>query len=187
MCKSCKMDPSEVAVMRARQGAVEVSDFDDEVRPRHPKRRAKKHPRSVTRAPCPVAEDGKHVYIWVGYESVWSDTDKIFYEHFGYHQREIKTCCGCLQTIGYGRDSERYLKIKERKWRKETGGEFAVKRGAPVSRWGRRGGFYSFQWERHDEDYMAKVEAAEEKRRAEAAKYHSYWEYVKARRASLGL
>lgn len=191
MCKACKMDPSTEAIFRKRQGAVEVEDFDDEVRYRKPNRKTKSsRPRSATRAPCPVSEDGKHVWVWVGYDSPYSDSDKIFYEHFGFYRREIKTCCGCMVTSGFGRDSERYMKIKERKWRKVTGGgEYAVKRGAPVSRWGRRwgGSFYSFSWESYDEDYMEKVRAYEVKRQEERAKYATYLDYLAARRKALGL
>jgi hypothetical protein len=184
------MDSRDVKIREARMGAVDVSDFDDEVKYRHPKRRSgkKPYPRSATRQPCPASEDGKHVYVWVGYESLYSDTDKIFYKHFGFYRREIKTCCGCLITSGSGRESERYMKIKERRWRKLTGGEFNVKRGAPVQRWNRWcGGFYGFQWESYDEEYMEKVRAYEEERKRERDKYNSWLDYMAARRKALGL
>jgi hypothetical protein len=192
MCKACKMDPQDVQRLYARQGAVGVEDFDDEVRYRHPKRRSgkKPYPRSATRQPCPVAEDGKHVYVWADHTPDYSyyDNDKVFLKHFGYAKREIKTCCGCMVTSGSSRLSERYMKIKERKWRKLTGGEFSVKRGEPVQRWGRwAGGFYGFTWESYDEAYMEKVREEEAKRKAERAKYNSYMEYLTARRKALGL
>lgn len=178
MCKSCKMDPSEVKRFRERQGAVEVSDFDDEPRPRHPKRRSKKpRARSATRNPCPYTDDGKHVYVWAGYESPWGyGGEKIFYEHFGFYRKEIKTCCGCMVTNGHYRYTERYMEIKERKWRKLTGGEFAVKRGEPVgrdSRWRYRG-FWSFAWEDYDEEYLAKKNAAQRR----------YWDSLKSHTSS---
>lgn len=177
MCKSCKMDPSEVKRLRERQGAVEVSDFDDEPRPRHPKRRAKKgRPRSATRNPCPETEDGKHVYVWAGYLVPWGGEDKVFYEHFGFYRREIKTCCGCMATTGYHRFTERYMKIKERKWRQLTGGEFAVKRGEPLgrnNRWRYRG-FWSFAWEDDDVEYVAKKNAARER----------YWAWLRNQHTS---
>jgi hypothetical protein len=161
------MDPSEVAVMRARQGAVEASDFDDEPKYRHPKRRAKKaRARSLTRTPCPEAEDGKHVYVWVPYISEYSYyNEDVFYKHYGWHKRETKTCCGCLATAG-SRETERYLKTKDRRWRKLTGGEYEVKRGEPVPRWGRWAGYQNFVWENYDEDYYAKVKAADAARLA---------------------
>jgi hypothetical protein len=188
MCWDCYANPGGDPYKNFKRGGVEVEDFDDEVKYRHPKRRTKKgRPRSATRNPCPQSEDGKHVWVWVGYESMYSDTDKIFYKHFGFHRKEIKTCCGCMATSGFGRESERYMKIKERKWRKITGGEYAIKRGEPVPRWGRWSGFYNFSWESYDEAYMEKVREAEAKRREERAKYNSYMDYLAARRKALGL
>lgn len=146
------------------RGGVDESDFADEFRHISLKKKTKKsRPRSETRQPCPVAEDGKHVYVWVGYESDYGN-DKIFYEYFGYYRSEILRCCGCNVSKGYGRESERYMKTKEHKWRKLTGGEFAVKRGEPVSRRRRWGGnFYSYSWEREDPGYMSLIKAKEER------------------------
>lgn len=154
------------------RGGVDESDFADDFRHAHPKRRAKKsRPRSQTRTPCPEAEDGKHVYVLVGYESEYDysyDNDKIFYEHFGYYKNEILRCCGCNSSKGWKRPSERYMKVKERKWRALTGGEFAVSRGEPVPWNGRWGGqrFYGFTWEKEDPDFMAKVKVKEDARLA---------------------
>lgn len=166
MCWDCYDHPEGDPYKNFKRGGVEVEDFDDDLRYRHPKRRAKKaRARPLTRKPCPATEDGKHVYVWNGYISEWSGTDKIFLEHFGYHRTEILTCCGCYATKGWSRETERYMKAKERKWRKLTGGEFAVKRGAPVERYRYGGSFHSFSWEMRVPEYAEKVKAYEKKRR----------------------
>lgn len=189
MCSSCYNDPAMDRIHYQRQGMVEVSDFDEEPRYRHPKRRAKKsRARSLTRTPCPVAEDGKHVYIWEPYESVWTPRDKVFRRYFGYYKKEILTCCGCMATKGIGRDTERYAKVKERKWRKLTGGEYDVKRGEPVSRYRRWRGssYYSFVWESYDEGYQKALADWEETKEAERFRKEAEYRRIAMRRKWLG-
>lgn len=191
MCKSCYSDPAWDEIHYRRQGAVDAEDFDEELRYRHPKRRKKKsRKRSDTRNACPVAEDGKHVYVWDGYIPMYAsyyEDDKTFYEHFGYYMKEVKTCAGCLATTGSYRYSERYLKTKERKWRKLTGGEFNVQRGTPLQRYRRWGNsFYSFNWELADKEYVAKMEAAKKARLEKRAVHEKYWEYRRKLLAELG-
>lgn len=152
------------------RGGVGEDDFNDDLRYRHPKRRSKKsRARSLTRTPCPAADDGKHVYVWVPCESEWSPgEERVFYRHFGYHQYEKQVCCGCMATKGWRRETEEYIKVKERKWRKLTGGEFAIKRGEPVQRYRRGSSFYNFKWENYDEGYLkalAKWETTKEAQR----------------------
>ena len=156
MCSCCYSDPSWDEIHYRRQGAVDVEDFEDEIPYRHPPRKRKKSkPRSQTRRPCPESEDGKHVYVWVPYISDYTPRDRVFLDYFGYARREVQTCCGCLAQKGYGRETDRYTQAKEHKWRKRTGGEFAVKRGEPISRYRRWGtGYSNFKWEDYHEGYQ---------------------------------
>ncbi len=188
MCWDCWDYPKGDPYKNFRRGGVEVDDFDDEPRMRHPKRRVKKaRKRSLTRTPCPVAEDGKHVWIWVGYEDDWNYQSKFFYRHYGYYKYEKQTCCGCLVTKGIKRETERYMKVKERKWRKLTGGEFDVKRGEPVSRYGRWGGnFYNFIWENRDENYLKVLAEWEETREAKRLENEALLRRIEWRRKYFG-
>lgn len=158
------------------RGGVTIEDFDDEVRPRHPKRRKKKsRPRSQTRSACWATEDGKHVYVMAGVEESAYGHDDLFYKHFGFYKNEVKTCCGCRVTKGWRRETERYMKIKERKWLQKTGGEFNVTRGQPIQRYRRWGGnFYNFTWEYDVPEYYEKVMAKDEEKRL-------YWRRMRER------
>lgn len=169
------------------RGGVDASDFEDEVRYRHPKRRAKKsRARSQTRTPCPHTEDGKHVYVWTAYESVWNNKDKIFYRYFGFYREEIQVCCGCGVTKGWHRPTERYMKVKDRKWRKLTGGEFDVKRGEPVSRrWGTS--YRYFTWESQDEGYRQAIKDYELSYEARLEESARTMRRLEMRRKLLGL
>lgn len=158
MCKACKMDPSEVDTFYRRQGMVDVEDFDEEPRyhkpgVKSPWHRNKKKPR--TKRGCSANGGKAHVWVWT---SEYEITD-IFYKHFGFHKKETKVCCGCGHK-SKTRETEEYLRRKEKAWRKITGGaEFGVPRGAPVSRYGRWGrSFWSFAWEMEDPEYKAKYD-----------------------------
>ena len=144
------------------RGGVDESDFADEFRVVNLKNKTKKsRPRSATRTPCSATENGRHVYVWEPYE--WRPgKERVFYRYFGYHKYEQQVCCGCLTTKGWRRETEQYLKVKERKWRKVTGGEFGVKRGEPVQRWRRfKDTFYNFVWEDNDDGYLRALAAWE--------------------------
>ncbi len=189
---SCCWDPQGPKHKDFIRGGVDEGDFEPDYRPVSLKKKTKKkRARSETRMPCLASEDGRHVYIWVGYNpefSYWGNYDKTFYKHFGYYRREQKVCCGCGVSKGFIRETERYLKIKERKWVEITGGEFAVKRGEPVSRRGRYGrSFYSFTWENEDPDYMEKVTEEKAKRDAAREADRRRRAYIAQRQASLGL
>lgn len=166
MCKSCKMDPAWEKVYRTRQGEIPISDFDDEVRYRKPGKGSgygRNRKRPSNKRGCPANNNKGHVWVWT---TEYEPTD-IFYKHFGFHKKESKVCCGCSK-VDKTRESEEYMRRKERAWRKRTGGEFEIKRGEPISRWGRyRYGrsFWSFRWEDYDEDYRVKYEEWYEKMR----------------------
>lgn len=185
------MDPAWEKAYWQRKGMIEVSDFDDEPRYRHPKRRVKKsRARSITRTPCPVAEDGKHVYVWEGTLDTWGNSGKelTFYRYFGYYKHERQVCCGCLTTKGSRRETQKYIQVKERKWRKLTGGEYGVVRGAPVKRYGRWGGsFYTFTWEDRHEGYREALAEWETTLEAKRMRDEAMRRRIEMRRKYLGL
>lgn len=158
------MDPRDVAVMRLRQGAVPIEDFDEEIRYRKPGRGngyGRNRKRVRENRGCPANDFKGHVWVWTSEREV---TD-IFFKHFGFHKRESRICCGCGK-VSKTRESEEYMRRKEHAWRKRTGGEFNVKRGEPVSRyrrWGRS--FYAFSWEMDDPEYKAVYDAWYERQR----------------------
>lgn len=164
MCKHCWDGynfPNHSDFIR---GGVEASDFDDEVRYRRPNsgRRYGRSPkrRRDTRG-CPANEGKGHVYVWTSEREV---TD-IFFKHFGFHKKESKVCAGC-GVVSKTRETEEYMKRKERAWRKRTGGEFNIRRGEPVSRYRRWGNtFWGFNWEMLDPEYKAKYDAWHEEQR----------------------
>lgn len=177
MCSSCKMDPSEMKVFYARQGAVEIEDFDDEVRFRPPGKGYSYNRRTKKARPpkgCPANNGKAHVWVWT---SEYEETD-IFYKHFGFHKKETKVCCGCLLKTKV-RETERYMKRKERAWFKKNGAEFTVKRGEPVSRYGRYRGerFWSFMWEMDDPAYAEKYNAWREEQRRIYRESRWDWKY----------
>jgi len=146
MCRGCKMDPSEVAKMQLRQGAVPVEDFDDEVPYRHAPRKKK---RAKTRPGCPGNDYKAHVYVWTT-ENEYRD---FFYDYFGFPRNQTNTCVGCGKTNG-SKPSDEYMKRKEREWAKLATPE----KGVPVSRWRYRSNrhlvsFRWWSWEYQDEDY----------------------------------
>jgi len=151
------MDPAETKVFRQRQGAVDISDFDEELRPRRPKRKAKKRrPKSYQAAKgCSENDHGPHVYVWTS-EFMYED---LFYRFYGYHKYTREVCVGCRKTRKKAL-TERYEKIRDRRYRNLYGSEFSVVRGqGPVSRprWGyhRRPSMAYFSWEDQDPDYQA--------------------------------
>jgi len=93
------MDPAWEKIFRQRQGAVEVEDFDDEVRIRKSKKKAPK-PRQRG---CPGNDHGAHVYVWTteleptGYLVISWNQKKYpsFYKKHGFHRQEAYACVGC--------------------------------------------------------------------------------------------
>ena len=165
MCKSCYSDPAWDEIRYRRQGMVDVDDFDEEPRYRKPGTGTrwaykKKKARGAKRG-CPENNGKGHVWVWTSEREV---TD-IFYKHFGFHKKESKICCGC----GYrakSRETEEYMRRKERAWRKLTGGEFDVPRGEPIERYRWRGKrFWAFEWEMDDPAYKAKYDEWHERQR----------------------
>jgi len=157
MCSMCKMDPRDVAILRQRQGAVEVDDFYKEVNYTPRKKKTKRVREKRTRPGCPENNNGPHVYIWTT-ETVGARLystylmHDMFYDYFGYSKWKYEVCAGCLK--GRGREhSDRYEKAKERKWNKLP----SIDKGEPVSRWarGRRGmvSYRYWNWENEDEVY----------------------------------
>ena len=131
MCWDCydnrKGDPYKIFT----QGGVEISDFEDEIPYRHPKRKSKKKSRKAV--PGCEGNDGKaHIYVWT---SETMPTDYLFYRYFGFHRSEWRVCVGCGKRNGT-RNSEKYETRKEREYNKRY--KPVIERGAPVSRRGRR-------------------------------------------------
>lgn len=166
MCKNCYSDPAWDELHYRRQGAVDIEDFDDEPRYRKPgsstgynyNNKSKRVPRG-----CPENNNKSHVWVWT---TEFEPTD-IFFEHFGFHKRESKVCCGCGK-IDKTRETEEYMRRKEHEWRKRTGGEFEAKRGEPLPLRGRYrigASFWAFRWEDYDEEYYAKYNEWYEKMR----------------------
>ena len=152
MCKHCWDDEPEPHHKDYIRGGVDVSDFDEVVRYRHPKRRKPKE-RYPRERGCIGNNYGPHVYVWT---TETNDKKDPFYTTFGYHKNEYRVCAGC--GAGWkSRHTERYEKTKERKWIKRTGGPFNVKRGEPVRRYGwRYHSYYGFKWE---DDFPEFIEA----------------------------
>lgn len=158
MCKGCWSDPGWDEIRYKRQGAVEVSDFDDEIKYRKPGKGyayGRNRKRTKSDRGCPANEGKAHVWVWT---SEREPTD-IFFKHFGFHKKVSKVCAGCY-AVSKTRESDEYMRRKERAWRKLTGGEFDVNRGEPVQRYRWRGmRFWSFRWEDYDPIYKAKYDA----------------------------
>lgn len=148
MCKACKMDPSEVARFRQRQGAVDAEDFYKEVNYR-PKKKVSTRVRR-TRPGCAANDNGPHVYVYTTEHNIAD----LFHQFYGYHKWEKSICCGCGKSGHKSRLTERYEKVKSRKWNKRYGGEFNVQRGKPLSYWGRHGPSYGYwAWENYEDDF----------------------------------
>jgi hypothetical protein len=156
------MDPQDVKIMLQRQGAVDISDFDEVLRVRRPKRRKKRerYARPKDRG-CPMNDMKSHIYVWVdasekekyGYSS---RRDDIFKQYFGFSKEEAQACAGCGK-FGKTRMTERYMKIKERRWFKMVGEIKDQPRGEPIGgyrgRWS-SGSFYGFHWEYQEAGYV---------------------------------
>ena len=130
-------------------GGVGVNDFDETFRYKKVKK-VKKPKKPRTRPGCPADNYGPHVFVWTS-EGV---SKNIFFDHYGYHKWEHETCAGCKKRRN-ARLTERYMKVKERKWRDMMGDGSSIQRGIPVSRrlsWGQS--FPHWQWEDEDETYV---------------------------------
>lgn len=180
MCWDCwanrKGDPYKIF----RRGGVPVEDFDEEIRYRHApnKKKKSKSPRSKDNRGCQMNDGGPHIYVWTTERNI----EDLFFRFYGFHKWEKEYCCGCGIRRGT-QLTERYLKVKERKYKKLTNGaEFNVNRGEPVAtrRWSSRyqylPGYSFFQWEDRDEEYKAY--------RSEYIKKNGYNEYVDGNRYS---
>lgn len=162
MCRDCYSDPAWDEIHYRRQGAVDVDDFYKEVnyqtrmkgrgwsRGGSHKQNGKPRKRG-----CPANNNKAHVYVWTTENNI----EDLFFRFYGFHKWEKEFCCGCDNRRGR-RLTERYLNIKDRKYKKLTNGaEFNVKRGEPVAQsWRFRRNIipsYSmFEWETNDEEYM---------------------------------
>lgn len=123
MCKACKMDPREMRTFYERQGAVEVEDFDDEIRYSHPPRKNKK--KQPKKRGCPGNDFGPHVYVWMPslYKYSWSnDRDSFFFKH-GFHRNEVQVCCGCEKRNKYRYTAEMQKRINRLGWYKANYGD----------------------------------------------------------------
>lgn len=100
-------------------GGVPPSDFEDLVpyRKKRGKARKKKEKRG-----CPENDFGPHIYVWtpqVLLYSWWPEKGADpFYDKYGFHRREVKTCCGCEKTNGYRYTAEFQKRINKLGWYK---------------------------------------------------------------------
>lgn len=148
MCSDCYpygIDPYK----EFTQGGVGIEDFDDEIRYRHAKRKNKAQ-KVKTRAGCPENEFKAHVYVW----TQEFEEKNIFFKFYGFHARESEVCAGCGKKRK-SRYSEQYEKRKAREWKKKYGDEFSVKRGEPISRFGKGPRYSWWHWEYNDEEFRA--------------------------------
>ena len=159
MCKECKMDNREVDKMYKRQGAVDVSDFDDEFRYVKPggkkqfdwsNKAARSARNKKTRAGCPENNLKAHEYVWT---TELESEKTLFFQFFGFHKYQREVCCGCRKRRNTEL-SERYIKRKDRAWEKLS--DFP--KGEPVARWSYRGRprrvhYKWFVWEEENEEY----------------------------------
>lgn len=147
MCKACKMDPSDMARYRTRQGALDVEDFEKEVNYR-PSAKAKKT-KGKTRPGCPGNEYGPHVYVWTSEREM----DSLFYRYFGWHKYQSHICAGCGKK-DRSKYSDKYEARKKKEWDKRYA--VSVKRGEPVGRGRGRGPYYRYwEWESYHEGFRA--------------------------------
>lgn len=136
MCWDCYDHPKGDPHSNFIRGGVDVTDFDDEIRYRHPKRRRKmKEKRNRPRPGCPENDWNKHVFVWVEQAGIYESN--FFYKFYGYYKNEYEVCCGCGK-VGKSRRTEKYSRINEKIYTKRYGNEFEVKRGEPVARNWRR-------------------------------------------------
>lgn len=151
------MDDKDVQRMYVRQGAVEIEDFDEEIRYRKPTGGSpwggwnKKKPRKKTRPGCPENNFGPHLFVWT---TELESEKTIFFQFFGFHKYHREVCCGCKKQRGT-EESERYTKRKDREWEKL----YSLPKGEPVARWTykgrpRRVHYKWFTWESHNEEYQ---------------------------------
>lgn len=158
MCYDCDSSAAR-RELYMRQGAVDVDDFYKETN-YAPKRKNNK-PRQK-KAGCPET-GGSHVWVWTSE----FDMDTLFYRHFGWPKHERRVCCGCLK-YDRRRLTERYQRVRERKWAKKPRN---TRRGEPIPRFSRR--YYKcfewYEWESEDPEYVAKRNALDE-----AARRHEF-------------
>lgn len=169
MCKACQAYKKEYAETQdIRQGRVEPDDFEREVNYK-PKKKVKSS-RRYSGTGCAGNDGGPHVRVWTASDG-WDG--EFFRKHYGYYKYERYVCVGC--GAGFKtRLSERYMKVKERKWAKKP--DFP--KGEPLSRWGRgRKRFKWWDWEDEDPTYAA----AYKEHITEVNKRYAYWLEVRNR------
>lgn len=152
MCWDCYNNDKGDPYKNFRHGGVEPDDFDNDVKYRHPKRK-KKNKASQVKG-CPENNNGSHVYVWV------DEDEHPFHKVYGYSKYERQTCCGCGKT-GKKRETERYEKVKARKYAALYGNGENQPRGEPVSRYrwrnrknsGYKPSYWYWAWENDDPVY----------------------------------
>lgn len=108
-------------------GGVDPSDFEDEVR--HRKKRGKARPKK--KRGCPENDFGPHVYVWTteyfrsdgGFDDWIHHYEKDFWDRNGFNRREYKTCVGCLQRVKSRYTEEMKKRIAKMGWHKANYGE----------------------------------------------------------------
>lgn len=164
MCWDCNDNPKGDPYKNYIRGGVEIDDFEKEVnyqtRLKGRSGYRRKFKKEKTRPGCPENNFGPHIYVWTS-EFISDDRD-FFFRVFGWHKWEEKVCAGCEKTGRPSRLTERYAKVKERKYTKMYGDGTNVPRGAAVSRYGRRNNrkanFTYWCWEDYDEKFIAAKE-----------------------------
>lgn len=166
MCKSCwGYENGGDPFKNFRRGGVEPDDFEKEVDYR-PRTRKTKKKNPSPKPGCPGNDGAEHIYVWTTEREVRD----FFFDYYGYHRYESHICVGCGKNGHRRRHTEKYEKRKHREWTKRYGGEFDVKRGEPLSRWGRGPNYRWWSWENYDPEYTAK--------RREYIARHGYTSYI---------
>lgn len=173
MCWDCNNNPKGDPHKNYVRGGVEIDDFDKEVnyqtrlKGRSGNLRYKKE---KPRPGCPENNYGPHVYVW----TTEFEEEDLFSKHYGYHKREREFCAGCGKNRYRSRVTERYEKVRKRKYEKMYGDGTNVPRGTPRPR--RRADYkptYKYwAWEKYDEAFVAKVEAHNAKHHDWKDKYY---------------
>lgn len=168
MCDCCSSKSHKDFI----RGGVEADDFDKEVnyQTRIKGRGFKGRKKEKTRPGCPENNYGPHIYVW----TTEFEEEDLFFKHYGYHKREREFCAGCGKRRHGSRVTERYEKVRKRKYEKMYGDGTNVPRGTPRPR--RRGDrkptYKYWSWEKYDEAFVTKVEAHNAKHHGWEGKYY---------------
>jgi len=182
MCWDCYDNPKGDPYKNYIRGGVEIDDFDKEVnyQTRLKKKRKKKTEKVKNRPGCPENDYGPHVYVWTS--ETYNSENSLFVRVFGWSKWEEKICCGCRKRANKHRLTDRYEKVKKRKYEKAYGDGSNQPRGEPVPRYNwraRKTNYDYWSWEEYDAAYSAVYEKVKEKHGGSLyfAGYRDRWGY----------